>query len=989
MRALRGPEGCPFLGLAPMGGFLWSDEAVPDIADLGLSNASLLEALRNLAYVRDLSLTERPVDWKHLGAQELGSIYESLLEQQPEIEGNTFRLQTSQGNDRKTTGSYYTPTPLIECLMESALDPVIERALKSENPERALLGLKMCDPACGSGHFLLAAARRIAKQLASLRSGDAEPSLPAQRHALRDVVARCIYGVDINPMSVELCKVGLWLETHEPGKPLSFLDHHVLCANSLMGTRSAAIREGIPDSAYAVLGDDDRQAATALKKLNKKQREKSRQRLFQEYDKAVQAVSEAVKPLALDEMPSSTLEDMKQREQVWRAWQNSADWQKKKFLYDLWTAAFVLPRYFPLSEDGRVLPDGTRLRSETPFGVTWYTLIKFISPDSPLTSPLSQELIQAVQTAARAYQFFHMEVMFPEVAAQGGFDAVLGNPPWEHNEIKEQEWFSAHNRPDIAELSGNTRKKAIAELQQEDPRLFAKFNDDQRISKATRHFYANSMLYPLCGQGRINLYAVFAEWMRNALNEEGRLGCIVPSGIATDDTTKCFFQDMVQTQTLFSLFDFENRRKIFPAIDSRIKFCLLTSGSGAKPLVKESQFVFFAHATEDILDPERRFSLSLADFYLLNPNTRTCPICRTKKDASLTKAVYRRIPVLIRFKDNGDAINPWNITFRQGLFNMTSASHLFYTREQLEKKGWLLAGNVFEKDDERFLPLYEGKMVHHFNHRFATWQSAYGRVETRDVEPCELQDPNFCILPRYWVAEEEVRRQLDLMGWQHEWLIGWRKVCRTTDERTVIGCFFPLCAVGDSLPIGLSKIQESFYLTSILSSFICDFIARVKIGGVNFNFFLAQQLAVPSPSMLEMSTPWHISFAEWLRPRILELTYTTEDMRPFARDMGYEGDPFPWDEERRAQLRAEIDAVIFHLYLPANRDGSWKRCEQENDSEYNNLVAYFPTPRSAVEYIMETFPITRRQDVKNYGSYRTKELILEYYDAFLNQIAQP
>ena len=140
--------------------------------------------------------------------------------------------------------------------------------------------------------------------------------------------------------------------------------------------------------------------------------------------------------------------------------------------------------------------------------------------------------------------------------------------------------------------------------------------------------------------------------------------------------------------------------------------------------------------------------------------------------------------------------------------------------------------------------------------------------------------------------------------------------------------------------------------------------------------------------MLEMPTPWHISFAEWLRPRVLELTYTAEDMRPFARDMGYEGDPFPWDEERRAQLRAEIDAAIFHLYLPANRDGSWKRCEQETESEYKSLASCFPTPRSAVEYIMETFPITRRQDVEKYGSYRTKELILEYYDAFLNQLAQ-
>lgn len=245
--------GCPELGLAPLGSFLWSDKAMPDIAPCSLRNADLLRAVRELAFtVREGR--RRPVDYRHLGARELGSVYESLLELHPVVENGEFRLDSAAGNDRKTTGSYYTPTELIDSLLDSALEPVISRTIRGagsvEAAETALLNLKICDPACGSGHFLLAAAQRLAKRLAALRSGDEEPAPAALSHALRDVMGRCVYGVDINPMSVELCKVSLWLEAVEPGKPLSFLDHHIQCGNSLLGTTRECILKGLPEEAF-------------------------------------------------------------------------------------------------------------------------------------------------------------------------------------------------------------------------------------------------------------------------------------------------------------------------------------------------------------------------------------------------------------------------------------------------------------------------------------------------------------------------------------------------------------------------------------------------------------------------------------------------------------------------------------------------------------------------------------------------------------------
>lgn len=592
---------------------------------------------------------------------------------------------------------------------------------------------------------------------------------------------------------------------------------------------------------------------------------------------------------------------------------------------------------------------------------------------------------------AEQYQFFHLAVSFPEVEARGGFDVVLGNPPWERIKLQEKEWFAAI-RPDIAEArNAAARKKMIAALEKDNPALYAAYMQALRAVDGQSHFLRNSGRFPYCGRGDINLYTVFAENMRNMLNDSGRLGCIVPSGIASDDTTKFFFQDLMEKKSLISLFDFENREKIFSAIDSRIKFSLLTCGNGKQALSDQADFVFFAHSTDDLQDKERRFTLSPQDMELLNPNTRTCPIFRSKRDAELTKAIYRRVPVLVReARGTLPEENPWGITFNR-MFDMSNDSHLFRTREELETEGWELRGNVFVRPDDdrrRYLPLYEAKMVHQFNHRWATYADTIDDV--RDTTPSERRDRNFSVLPRYWVCENEVWSKLEDAKWPHEWLMGWRDITNATNERTVISGVIPACAVGNKFPLLLVSTKYSFWtcaLSSCLDSFANDYVARQKMGGTTLNFFLAKQLAVLPPQTLDKPAPWQpdLSLAEWLTPRILELTYTAEDLRPFAEDMGYNGEPFVWDEERRFQLRAELDAAFFHLYLPANPDGTWKRVKKETDAEYRTLCAVFPTPRHAVDYIMETFPIVKKKDEKAYGRYRTKEAILREYDGMMNQ----
>ena len=272
--AALGSDGAPTLALPALGSFLFGSEACPHLDGADLRNEDLLDAVRALATIEE-DRRLRLVDYRNLGAEELGGIYEGLLELHPQVELDAnpprFSLGTAAGNERKSTGSYYTPTSLISCLLDSALDPVVDEAVRGKSgpeAEQAILGLAVVDPAAGSGHFLIAAAHRLAKRLAAIRSGEGEPPPAQVRHALRDVISHCIYAVDINPMAVELCKVSLWLEALEPGKPLSFLDAHIKCGNSLLGTTPELAAAGIPDAAFEPISGDDKAVARDWRKIN-------------------------------------------------------------------------------------------------------------------------------------------------------------------------------------------------------------------------------------------------------------------------------------------------------------------------------------------------------------------------------------------------------------------------------------------------------------------------------------------------------------------------------------------------------------------------------------------------------------------------------------------------------------------------------------------------------------------------------------------------
>ena len=240
-------------------------------------------------------------------------------------------------------------------------------------------------------------------------------------------------------------------------------------------------------------------------------------------------------------------------------------------------------------------------------------------------------------------------------------------------------------------------------------------------------------------------------------------------------------------------------------------------------------------------------------------------------------------------------------------------------------------------------------------------------------------------------AEDCLKRAAPRFG-----LTGWRGITNTTNERTVVGGVFPLAAVGNSFPVYTSTTKPAWMLPSLLSSIACDFAARLKMGGTNLNFFIVRQIPVLPPAVFDQSTPWSkadSAIHDWLLPRILELTYTSWDLEPFANDCGCHGPPFLWNEDRRFLLRYELDAAFFHLYLPADEHGDWRPahrsdgCPYETPEQLAELERHFSRPRDAVAYVMDTFPIVRRKDEETFGEYRTKRVVLEIYDAMQISIA--
>ncbi len=1004
------------LGVFGYDGELFDLESGEYLPDRACDNAHLLRALQKLTLIEREGVQQR-ISYLDLGVEELGAVYENLLDFTPrvteeqetiedrEVSAHEFILDP-RGLERKQSGSYYTPDSLVNELIKSALLPVMRDRLadeglpvvdeddlgevttgllehyadlpeeKREAGEEALLSMDVVDPAAGSGHFLVKADDVMGAEVARLRTGDEYPTERAVRQAKRAVLARCIYAVDLNPMAVELCKVSLWINASVQDSPLSFLDHHIKCGNSLIGATPELLEDGVPYEAFD-LGrpGDDRDLAKAFRKQNRQERKESKEGQGVQMGAFKNAVTtEPSVTYEAEDFEQVAQEKPEKARQVYADYQSDSDRQDAKLEADMYTAAFFWP-----------MPEGTE------WAPTYGEHFR-LQREGPGAIP--GEHRARIEEMAEDYNFFHWHLEFPEVFGEngdGGFDVVLGNPPWERIKIKQSEYF-ARKAPKIAGAStASKRKEMIKELKEEGDPLYSEYQRAEHFSEALSTYLRESGRYDLTAVGDINTYQVFSGLVRQVIGAEGRAGVIVPSGIATDYYTQDFFNAIVENRELVSLYDFENREQLFHGVHSSYKFSLLTlTGIGAPEYVID--FAFFLTQPEQLSEEERHFTLTREELYTINPNTGTCPTFRTKRDAEITKKLYSPAPVLINeSKDK----NPWGVSFFR-MFNMADDSDLFYTEEELDEEGFELKGNRFKGDGETYLPLYEGKMFSAFESGVADVkvedENVQRKGQTARLSVEELKDPSRISQPQFWVSEKEVEKSCGERSISSGFS-SYKGVTSATNVRTMIAGRLPKSATNNNDPLIFSSensVRESVLIAS-LNSFALYYALRNKINAPFIAYFYLKQLPVHPPGRY---TP---RLLEYIVPRVLELSYTAWDLVAFADDIwseaasnvqsaigiqwknnaqatdgGHRGKtppewvehsdqadeqfphpPFMWDEERRRLLRAELDALYGHLYGLSHDE---------------------------LDYILETFPIVKDQDIEDFGDYRTKKLILHCFD---------
>lgn len=1002
------------LALPALGG-LFAPTQCPHLDAASLSNRALLEAMRHLRWSSSNG-TVAPVDYRNMGPEELGSVYESLLELVPEPDphARTFAFVNgdadgdTRGNARKTSGSYYTPDSLVQELVKSALDPVIEARLAAQpdRPTEALLAITVVDPACGSGHFLLAAARRLAERLAALRAPEGAVRARDYRHALREVVTHCVYGVDRNPMALELARFALWLEGFEEGRPLGFLDHHLVCGDALIGiTNFAQLAHGIPDAAFKPLSGDDK---TVCKALAKENREGLKAFIKREADLNLPLALERDGLLAdraaLEAMPDATLEEQAAKQAAYEQYAARERDSRLKQAADLFVGAFLASKAAP--EDVDRTPTSQNL---------YLALFTDTAPEHLPQAKQAERLAHAAQLASNA-RVLHWPLVFVQIFQRGGFDCVLGNPPWERIKLQEEEFFATENHFVAQARNKAERAQRIEWLAQgmlarhlypdlehrsdeaaQEKETYARFIAARRIAEAASIFAhlkaEEGGRYPLTGVGDVNTYALFAETIDQVIGQRGRAGFVVPTGIAADDSTKRYFQYLIEARRLVSLFGFDNAKRIFPAVHPDTPFSLVMLGRGAEQV----QLAHYALSIDDLYDERRRYALGSEDFRLINPNTQTCPVFRSREDAELTKKIYARVPVLIREARDGEPeVNPWGLRFST-MFHMSNDSHLFADRPAADR-----------------LPLYEAKMIHQFDHRWATYRGDGAADASQEVPLADKQNPEFPVRPRYWVEAREVYLRTAILPKglltalrdrdaptvrdalaelpkdygvparavsdataalvfaealleraTPQWFMGFRDITNATNERTVIASVLPRAAVGNNLPLMLLDSDLGPRVAGLLanlSALVLDFVGRNKVGGVHLNFFIAKQLPVLPPDTYGESD------LAFIAPRVLELTYTAHDLKPWAEALGFDGPPFPFDPERRARRRAELDAWYARLYGLTRED-----------------LCYILDPASVMgeNFPSETFRVLKQNEERKFGEYRTQRLVLDAWDKMM------
>ena len=991
------------LSIKPLGGVLFGGDTLHWLKQCTISNKDVLSAFSSLNQFTDERGQVVKINYSALDVEEFGSVYEGILEMRPYVQQSTnyanWEFGFVGGIDRQSTSSYYTRPDLVQNLIRTTLEPVIkERIANFKTPEekvQSLLSMKVCDAASGSGHIVLAMARTIAWYISTIRTGEDNPASLDYREALREVIAKCVYAVDYNPDAVELCKVVLWIEGYCAGKPLSFLDHHIRCGNSVVGiTNLNTLLDGVPKEAFTA---EDRDALRKIRELNKHAlddialirdaHETGIQATLFNGEFVMRDITEEQVGLAehvkeISALPESTLLETVNKQKRWEDLMVSPRVECLRRACDIYTYAFYKQfKNSELTDDG----SGTTDFNALPYTRTVYQAleeIKELENPTPNFKPLSNKFKQEVYDIAHRQSFFHWCVEFPEVFAyDGGFDVMCGNPPWDKLQMEDEKWFVGKDNDIVNAANQAARNKKIEKLQDNNPALYDQYMQARADIASQTNFVRKSGRFILSCNGKIDLYPLFAEHCLNC-SKEG-WGLVIPIGLITNDSCKLLFSKLIEENRLISVFCFENRERLFE-IDSTTKFCLITVGKRSS-VPRRVKSGFYLTRIDHLLEPSRIYNLRTDDFSLLNPNTKTCPVFRTSKDAELTAKIYHNSKILF---NESIPDNPWNITYGSA-FNMSTDSNLFRTYAQLSSVGAEYVSPNFFINGEVYVPLYEGKMIYLYNHHFGVFPTSgphpnNASLPTPSIE--ELQNPNSYIMPYYWVKSKLVEDKLVktnsagevIWKWQQKSLLIFKDVGRAGVARTFIITRVPNAfGVGNTASLIFAErgCVPSCVLQGIMSSIVFDYVAKQKAGGNHMSKFIVNQLPVLAPEQIPETMQWEIA------KRVAQLCYFNHDLDGWAEEMWGEMNeaqraelpqlgrkqPFIYNHNRRAVLQAELDAIIAHLYGLTTDE-----------------LRYILDPEDVCGHgcINETFRVLKDNETRQYGEYRTKRLVLEAWHKF-------
>ena len=950
------------LGLPGLGG-LFSTEQCKDLINCEIYNNLFLKAIKQIAWFRskESGLLTR-VRYRDLDTEELGGVYEGLLELNPQILSNGSNISLSygniSGNERKLSGSYYTPKSLVQKLINQSLIPVINDRLKKtiskDSIPNEILNIKVIDPACGSGHFLLAAARELALVLAKSRSANDFPNEEERQSAMRDIVANCIYAVDKNPMAVELCKVALWIEAVEPGKPLSFLDAHIQCGDALVGILDKKITKNfIPSEAYKPLFGDVKMVCNSLKKendeicrtMNIKNLNKTIQGSL-DLDKKELKISNNKALQIVEAMPEKTFADLCLKQEAYSSYLEEKGQSSESLAADLFTAAFFLPKTI---ESRNIIP-------------TTEHLLRVIDGN-----PIPDLMEKAILETAKKFGFFHWHLRFGEILDNGGFDCILGNPPWDKVKVLDKEFFEKYIPSISSEKNKNSRMKMIENLIKSDNRLeieiFKKYEEAKSYAAYLSGFVKKSQRYKLAVQGEINLYTAFCETSINLKKNNSSIGIVLPSGIFADKTNEEFAKYFILSGELRYLADFINKKNIFEGVGSNVQFCLLTLSK----LGKDSfRLACRLQSTEGI---KNAYEIRASEIKLFNPNTLHIPAISTAAHKEIISKIYNNSAHLLS-KTSFGKISGWEVEFNR-MFDMTIDAGIFYKERDLEinselkfNKDWTI-----ESQNEKFLPLFEGKLIDSYNHRASSFEgiderNIYGtKPKTILSSLKDIMDFSWHPKPRYWIKENIVKKRIP-KKWKSPWLISFRNTISSgADTRSLRLSLIPVFGAGNSLPIiyEYSGGDYPLVLIGILNSIIIDFVVKQKVSGANLNYYIMEQLPIPYKENLTKED------IEFISSRVKGLSYTSSAITKSATEIIKDESSFKpiLNELKRAEAKAEIDVYTARLFGLTRSEMSFILDDETKESEH---------------YSETTFAALKSVELKEFGEYRTKRLVLEAWD---------